>query len=388
VAQVTKRDYYEVLGVGREARPEEIKRAYRKQAMRYHPDRNPGDQGAEERFKESAEAYEVLSDANKRRLYDQYGHDGLSSAFGQGGFQWSDFSHTTDFEDIFENLFSGGLFGDLFGARRAARRAGPRSGSDLRLTLKLTLEEIAAGADKKIRLTRFGPCGECEGNGSRRGAQRQACPACGGHGEVRRAARSVFGSFVNVSACPACGGEGYVMSDPCPTCSGDGRDRSTHTINVHIPPGVSTGNYITLRGQGDAGPRGGPPGDALVFIEELSHEHFERHDSDIVHELVISVTEAALGTEVDVPTLEGHARVKIPTGTQSGKLLRLRGKGIPNLDHPTVRGDQLVRVTVWIPTNLSRQEEKLFAELAESPNLQPPKRDRGFFEKVRDAFGT
>ncbi|MCD6169551.1 MAG: molecular chaperone DnaJ [Candidatus Latescibacteria bacterium] len=367
---MTKRDYYEVLGIGRDATEEEIKKAYRRQAMRYHPDRNPGDKEAEEKFKEAAEAYEVLIDPQKRAAYDRFGHEGVRDTFGSGGFQWSDFSHATDFEDIFESLFGEGFFGDIFGRRTRTREAGARRGSDLRVSLKLSLEEIATGVEKKIRLKRFQRCELCGGTGSRSGAA-QTCPLCHGTGEVRQSSRSIFGQFVNITTCPRCGGEGRVVTEPCRNCGGQGRVRSTATISVKVPPGVGNGNYIPLRGQGDVGPHGGPAGDLLIFIEELPHPHFARHGDDVVYELPISFPQAAMGDEVEVPTLYGKVLMRVPPGTQSGKVFRLRGKGLPRADGYG-RGDQLVRLRVWVPTRLNREEKRLLEELSTSENINPP----------------
>ena len=382
---MAKRDYYEVLGVDRNADPEVIKKAYRKQAMEFHPDRNPDDAESEEQFKESAEAYEVLSDPQKRSTYDRFGHEGLTGAFrGGGGFQWSDFSHVEDFEDIFGDLF-GDLFGDFLGRGRQ-RRQTRNQGSDLRVTLKLTLEEIAKGGTKKIKLSRRQPCETCEGTGAKPGASPQTCSGCNGTGEVRQVSRSLFGQFINVTPCPRCGGEGRTIEDPCSACNGEGRIQGTNTISVNIPAGVSTGNYIPIRDQGDVGPRGGPPGNCIVYIEELEHEHFERRGDDILYELPIGFGQAALGDEVEVPTLSGKAKIKIPSGTQSGTVVRLRGKGIPHLQS-YVTGDELVRISVWTPTKLSDREKKLFRELAELENMAPPEGGKSFFEKVKDALG-
>jgi len=381
---MAKRDYYEVLGVDRNATQEEIKRAYRKQALKYHPDRNPGDKEAEEKFKEAAEAYEVLSDPEKRARYDRYGHSGVSDIFGDRGFQWSDFTHASEFEDILGSIF-GDMFGDFFGrARRTAARGRAQRGADLRITLKLSLEEIARGVEKKIKVKRMVRCPACGGSGSQSGGM-TTCPVCGGTGEIRRVSRSFFGQFVNVTECPRCGGTGRVIERPCSVCGGDGRVEGETTISVKIPPGVTTGNYIPVRGQGDVGPNGGPPGDVLVFIEEKEHEYFERHGNDVLYELPISFVTASLGGEVEVPTLTGRVRMKVPPGTQSGKILRLRGKGIPVL-HGHGVGDQLVRVVVWTPTSLTREQKELLRELERYGNMTPPKDEKGFFRKIKSFF--
>ncbi|MFH1008094.1 MAG: molecular chaperone DnaJ [Candidatus Latescibacterota bacterium] len=381
---MAKRDYYEVLGVDRNADANEIKKAYRKQAMKFHPDRNPDNKEAEESFKEASEAYEVLSDPKKRSKYDRFGHQGVSDSFGSGGFQWSDFTHTMDFEDVLGDLFGGGGLGDLFGRGRT-RRGGAQKGSDLRVTLELSLEEIAQGVDKKIRLKRMTKCDTCGGTGAKKGSALKTCPKCQGSGQIRQASSSLFGQFVNVVVCDQCQGEGKIIEEPCPTCSGQGRAERVETIAVRIPPGVSSGNYIPMRGQGNAGPRGGPPGDVVVYVAESEHDYFERHGEDILYSLPISFSQAALGDEVEVPTLTGRARVKIPAGIQSGKILRLRGKGLPEL-HGYQTGDELVQVLVWTPTKLNAQEKGLFQELASFEHSSPPKEKEGFTKRIRDTF--
>ncbi len=384
---MSKRDYYEVLGLQRDATENDIKKAYRKQAMKYHPDRNAGDEEAAARFKEAAEAYEVLGNDRKRQVYDQYGHAGLGGPFQGGGFQWSDFTHATDFEDIFSNLddvFGGGVLGDLFG-RRGGRR-GPHRGEDLRIPLRLTLEEIASGVQKKIRIARMDRCGTCSGSGARSGAAARTCSVCNGMGQVRQATRSMFGQFVNVTTCPQCNGEGKVIGDRCPDCGGEGRAKKTVSLAVNIPAGVTDGNYIPLRGQGSVGPRDGTAGDCMVLIEEAEHDHFERHGNDILYELPISFSQAALGAEVTVPTLNSRAEMKIPAGTQSGQIFRLKGKGIPELNGYRT-GDQLVRVMVWTPARLNEEEQRLFRQIAELENIQPPEGGKGLFERMKEAFG-
>ena len=384
---MAKRDYYEILGLNRDATEDDIKKSYRKYALQYHPDRNKGDAGAEELFKEGAEAYEVLMDPQKRQTYDQFGHEGLGSSFRSGGFQWSDFSHAGDFQDIFSNLdeiFGGGIFGDLFGRRGGQRRS--NRGEDLRVALNLSLEEIADGVQKTIKLNRMETCDTCQGSGASQGAAPATCDMCGGMGQIRQATRSLFGQFVNVTTCPQCGGNGSVIKDPCKACSGEGRIRKAVNLSVNIPAGVSEGNYIPLRGQGNAGPKGSSAGDCLVYIEEAEHPHFERHGNDIVYDLPISFSQAALGAEVEVPTLTGKARMKIPPGTQFGKIFRLRSKGIPEVNGYRT-GDQLVRVLVWTPTKLDKKEEDLFKELAQLENGQPPEGGKGFFDRVKEVLG-
>ena len=377
------KDYYQVLGVDKNASADEIKKAYRKLALKYHPDRTKGDKEAENKFKETAEAYEVLSDQNKKAQYDRYGEDGLKGAFsGQGGgFSWQDFSHANDFEDIFGNIFGNSIFGDFFGggARRRPSSTGKR-GADLRVNLKLTLEEIAHGTEKTIKLKKHIRCQACSGIGAKTGSSRTTCQKCGGTGEIHTQSRSFFGTFINVQACPACNGEGKIIDEPCPSCSGTGRVRDTETVTVNIPAGVTTGNYIPLQGQGDVGPNGGPPGDVILYIEETGHELFDRKDDDVIYELPLSFSQAALGDTLEVPTLDGRARLKIPAGTQSGKVFRMRGKGINHLNRNSA-GDQLVRVWVWTPADLSRTERKLLEELDKSPRMKPPSGGKSFLRE-------
>jgi molecular chaperone DnaJ len=376
---MSKRDYYEVLGVAREANDEDIKKAYRKLAMQYHPDRNPGSKEAEEKFKEAAEAYEILKDEAKRQRYDAYGHAGVKG--GYDGFGGVD----VDLADALRTFMSEGFgFGDFFNLGRT-RNSGPTRGSDLQIRIKLTLEEIAAGVTKKIKLRRLMNCETCGGTGAESGSKPVKCPACNGTGQIRQVSRSIFGQFVNITTCGQCGGIGKVVQNPCPACTGEGRVQGEKTISVDVPAGVNSGNYITVRGEGNAGPRGGPPGDALIFIEEKEHEFFERHGDDILYDLAISITQAVLGDEVEIPTLSGAAKLEIGPGTQSGKILRMRNKGIPHLNGYG-SGDQLVRVVVWIPTKISSEERRLFEQLSRHADLRPPKDDRGFFKKMKDSL--
>jgi len=353
-----KRDYYEILGVSRTATVEEIKKAYRKLAMQYHPDRNPGDKEAEEKFREAAEAYEVLNNEEKRRLYDQYGHDGLRGGGFSGGF--TDF----DLSDALRTFMQGfGGFEDFFGMGHGRER-GAQKGTDLQVHLRLTLEEIASGVEKKIRVKKYIVCDACKGTGARGGTGVKTCPVCHGAGEVRQVSRSIFGQFVNITTCPNCQGEGTIVEDPCPVCRGDGRIRGEATVTVKIPAGVSTGNYLTLRGEGNVGKRGGPAGDLFVIIEEKDHGLFERHGDDVLYELKVGFSQLVLGDEIEVPTLTGKVMLKIPKGTQASKVFRLKGKGIPHLNHYGT-GDELVRIRVETPKELSKEEKELFKKLAE-----------------------
>jgi molecular chaperone DnaJ len=375
------KDYYSVLGVPKGASEDEIKKAYRKLALKYHPDRNQGDEKSEGKFKEAAEAYEVLSDPKKRETYDRYGEDGLKGSFsGQGGgFSWQDFHHAQDFDDIFGNIFGGSIFGDLFGGRQGGgrRRQGGQRGNDLRVNLPLSLEDIATGVEKTIKIKKFKRCATCGGSGAKSGSTPKTCPTCGGSGEIQAQQRSFFGTFISVQACPTCGGEGRMVSDPCQSCGGSGHVRDSETITIKVPAGVTTGNYIPLKGQGDIGPRNGPPGDIVVYIEEENHPLFDRQGDDIIYDLPVTFAHAALGASIEVPTLSGRAMLKIPAGTQSGKIFRMRGKGIQHLQRPG-SGDELVRVWVWTPKNLSKKERQALEELQNSPNMQPPPGGKAF----------
>jgi len=387
---MAKRDYYEVLGLDRNATEEDVKKSYRKLALQYHPDRNPGNKEAEEKFKEATEAYEVLKDPAKRKRYDQFGHVGVGAGAG-GGFEGFDFG-TFDLGDALRTFMRDfGGFGfedfDIFGTRRTSRaRRGPIKGEDLQIKLKLSLEEVATGVEKKIKLKRQVRCSSCEGSGADKGTSKRTCPTCHGTGEVRKVSRSFFGQSIVVTTCNLCGGSGEVIEKACSECGGDGRVKGDSTISVKVPAGVTTGNYISMRGAGNYGKRGGPPGDVLVFIEEQEHPYFIRNEDDLIYELAISFPQAALGSEAEVPTLDGKVNLKIPSGTQSGKLFRMRGKGIPRL-HSYGRGDQIVRVLVWTPTSLSSEEKRLLKELSEKSGIKPPKGDKEFFERLKNKFG-
>ena len=383
------RDYYEILGVEKNASPDELKRAYRKMALQYHPDRNPDDDEAEQKFKEAAEAYEVLSDPQKRQRYDRFGHAGVR---GNGARQQPGFQDVNDIFSAFSDIFggTGSIFEEVFAGQRGRRRRHGRMGSDLRIKLPLTLEEVAEGVEKKIKVRKYVGCEVCDGSGAEGGeAGYETCQTCQGAGEIRQVTRSVFGQFVNVQACPTCQGEGRIIRNKCSACAGDGRVKGEETITVKVPAGVLEGNYLTLRAAGNAGLRGGEPGDLRVEIEELPHEHFKREGVDIFHDLYISFPEAALGTEVDVPTLKGKARLQIDPGIQSGKILRMRERGIPELNGVR-RGDEMIRVHVWTPLRLNDEERDLLEQLRGSASFdpQPEKEDRrkSFFSKVKDVF--
>jgi molecular chaperone DnaJ len=384
---MSPRDYYEVLGVERTATADEIKKAYRKKALQYHPDRNPGDATAEESFKEATEAYEVLHDADKRGRYDQFGHAGVNGpSGGPGGFH-----HDFDLSDAlraFMRDFGGGGFEDIFsgfgGSAARSTRAANR-GQNLQIRLALTLEEVATGVTKKIKLRRLTKCDECGGSGAKPGSSPSTCPDCQGAGQVRHVQRSLLGQFVSVAPCRRCSGTGRVVTEPCPACRGQGRTEGSETISVDVPAGVNEGNYIPIQGKGHAGLQGGPAGDLIIVIEEKPHDLFERHGDDVLCEIPITFPTAALGGKVEVPTLGGKARIDVPKGTQSHKIFRLRGQGIPHLNSSR-KGDQLVRVRVWTPKKLSADETKILEKLKEIER-DPPKPGRGLFEKIRDTFG-
>jgi molecular chaperone DnaJ len=384
-----KRDYYEVLGVQKGANKDEVKSAYRKLALQYHPDKNPDDTSAEEKFKEATEAYEVLSDEDKRKRYDRYGHEGV-----RGG-DYHQYSNVNDIFSQFGDIFAGTGFEDLFGFGGGRRSGGSRRhkgepGSDLKVRLPLTLEEIALGVEKTIRVKRWKPCDTCSSTGAKPGTGYTVCSTCNGSGEIRQVSRSMFGQFVNVSACPTCGGMGQIIKDPCTKCSGEGRTRGETTIKVNVPAGVGEGNYISIKGQGNAGRRGGDAGNVIVVIEEKQHEYFIRDGVNIYYDLTISFPDAALGGEVEVPTLDGRQVIMIEPGTQPGTTIPLKEKGIPRLNSYG-RGDQIVRVGVYIPQKLSSKEKVTLKELAKSPNIAPrssggENNSRDFFDKVREVF--
>lgn len=379
---MAKRDYYDVLGVSRNASKDEIKKAYRKLAMQYHPDRNPGDKSAEDKFKEAAEAYEILSHDDKKNNYDRFGHEGVrGSGFGAEGF-----SSVNDIFSHFSDIFGGSsIFDEFFGGNqrgRTRRRGSGTQGSDLRVNLKLTLEEIATGITKKIKIKKQVRCNDCNGTGAQAGTSLKTCPVCNGTGEIKSVSRSVFGQFVNITTCNNCSGEGQVVDSPCKTCSGDGRVNEETTLKIDVPSGVEDGNYMTMRGEGNAGKRGGQPGDIIVVFQELPHEHFIREKDDIVYNLFVSFPQAALGAEIEVPTLTGKSMLKIEQGTQPGKLLKMRGKGIRHLNY-SGSGDQIVRINVAIPQKLNSKEKELLKQLSEMPNVKSSSEDekKNFFSK-------
>ena len=375
-------EFYALLGVSRDASETDIKKAYRKLAMEYHPDRNSSPE-AEAKFKEITEAYEVLRDPQKRTVYDRYGKAGLGgSSGGYGGFHNVDLSEALN---IFMRDFGAmGGFESLFGGRRT--RSEERRGQDIRVTVRLSLNEVALGAKKTVKLKSLDRCTTCEGSGAKPGTKPTTCGTCNGSGEVRRATRSMFGQFISVAPCPTCNGEGTVISQPCDVCRGEGRVRGERSVTVDIPAGVSVNNYLTLRGQGAAGPRNGPNGDLLVMLDIKEDDRFERQGDDLVFDLPVSFSQAALGGEYEVPTPYGDERLRIPPGTQPETVLRLRGRGLPILGQEG-KGDLLVRVHVWTPERLTDEQERLFRELAKLEG-EAPKRAPGFWSKLKEALGA
>ncbi len=375
---MSKRDYYEVLGVSRDANRSEIKKAYRKLAMKYHPDRNKEKQ-AENQFKEVGEAYAVLSDENKKAKYDRYGHSGLSGSGGFGGFDFG--MDGVDPFELFRTVFSG-FGGDIFGGGGGGRSRRQR-GTDLAVDIKLTLEEIAEGTTKKVKIKFRDGCSTCDGTGSK-GGRMERCPKCKGSGEVRQLRESFFGRVVNIATCDYCGGNGRVVTDPCPECNGNSVVISDKTVSIRVPGGVTTGNFIRMRDEGNVGRFGSPPGDIIVSFQEIPHKLFTRHGDDVVLELALSYPQAVLGDVVEVPTLNGNVRLTIPAGSPPGKVFRLRGKGITHLDSYG-QGDQLVKMTVFIPKKIGSEEKQLLEKLAQHKSVKPSE-TQSFFRKVKDIF--
>lgn len=377
-----KRDYYEVLGVDRNASEEELKRAYRKLAMKYHPDKNPDNKEAEAQFKEINEAYEILSDGEKRNLYNQFGHAGVNQNGGGYGGGFGGFEGGFGgFEDIINEMFGGGGFGGFRSS--GGRRNGPQKGADVRVDMELTFEEAAFGVSKEIEFYRTEDCPTCDGTGAEKDANVTTCTACNGSGEVRFSQRTLFGESVSVRACDSCGGTGKKIDKPCHTCKGKAKIKKKKTMEVKIPGGVSTGNQLTLRGEADLGTKGGPRGDVYVVIHVKPHQLFQRDGNDVFMDMDITFTQAVLGAELTVPTLDGKVAYKIPEGTASGKTFRLKGKGIQNLNGYG-RGDQYVRVNVIIPSKLNDKQREALKAFAKS--MGEDVEDKGFFGKIKDAF--
>jgi molecular chaperone DnaJ len=382
----TKRDYYEILGVSKGSSAEDVKKAYRKVAMQFHPDRNPGDKAAEEKFKEAAEAYEVLSDADKRAQYDRFGHAGVSGN-GRG------FSGSGNMDDIFSqfgDIFGDDLFGSFFGGGRrgggGSRARGVR-GSNLRVKIKLNYEEIAKGVTKNIKVKKYVGCNTCSGSGAKDKSSVQTCSTCGGSGQVRKVTSTFLGQMQTVTTCPTCNGEGSTITAKCPVCKGEGRVYGEETVTIDIPAGVQEGMQLSVGGRGNAGERGGAAGDLIILIEEEQHPELHRDGLNVAYELHISFAEAVFGMNAEVPTIDGKAKIKIPPGTQSGKIFRLKGKGFPGVNSYE-KGDQLIHVNVWTPQHVSPEEKAILEKLSDSPNFQPKpdKNERSFFDKVREMF--
>jgi molecular chaperone DnaJ len=385
-----KRDYYEILGVSKSSSEDEIKKAYRKMAVKYHPDKNPDNKEAEEKFKEAAEAYEVLSNSKKKSQYDRFGHAGMGGAagggFGGGGMNMEDIF--SQFGDIFGGADES-PFGSFFNGGRSGGGRRQRRGTDLRIKLKLNLEEIANGVEKKIKVKRHVACKSCAGNGSKNGTDLKSCGTCQGSGQVRQVQQTMLGQMVTSSTCPHCSGEGKTVGSKCGDCFGEGRVLEEEIIPIKIPAGVSNDMQLSMSNKGNVPPRGGVAGDLLIVIEEEAHELLHRDGNNVIYDLYVNFVDAALGTSVEVPTIGGKAKITLDAGTQSGKILRLKGKGIKELNGYSI-GDQLVHVNIWTPKQVSKEETELLEKLRASPNFapQPGKGEKGFFHKVRDMFSS
>ena len=388
---MAKRDYYEVLGVDKNASADDIKKAYRKMAIKYHPDKNPGDKEAEEKFKEAAEAYSVLSDADKKARYDQFGHAGVEGAgpdFSGG------FGNLNDIlNDLFGGAFGGGFggfsgFGGGFGGQRGQRQQRVYRGRDIRVRVKLTLEEIAKGVEKEISIEKNVPCTECGGKGAKNSSDIKSCPACNGTGQVQRVVNSFLGQTVTYSTCQQCGGEGKIISNPCRSCNGTGLVRKRETIKVKIPAGVEAGMQLTLQGEGHAAKNNGINGDLLVVIEEQEHPNLKREGNNLYYTKIVSVVDAMLGAEVSIPCLDGDYKIKVDPGTQSGEVVRHRGRGLPSVNGYGGTGDLYVKIAVWIPKKLSKDEKAIVESLREKESFQPnpTKEDKSFFDRLKDLF--
>jgi molecular chaperone DnaJ len=389
---MAKRDYYDVLGVAKGADADEIKKAYRKMAIKYHPDKNQGDKEAEEKFKEAAEAYEVLSNPEKRQRYNQFGHAANAGSANGGGYGAGAGMNMDDifsqFGDIFggggspfEGFFGGGGRQSSGGGRRVAR------GTNLRIKVRLSIEEIANGAEKKIKVNKQIVCKTCEGTGAKDKSSFQTCKTCGGQGAVRRVTNTILGQMQTTTTCPTCNGEGSVITAKCNVCHGEGLVRGEETITINIPAGVSEGMQLSMSGKGNAAPRGGVPGDLIILIEEIPHETLKRDGNNIIYDLHINFVDAAIGTSVEVPTIDGKAKIKIEPGTQGGKILRLKGKGVPEVNSYH-RGDQLIHINIWTPKALSKEEREVLEKLQSSPNFKPNpgKNEKSFFERMKEYF--
>ena len=389
---MSKRDYYDVLGVSKSSSAEEIKKAYRKLAIKFHPDKNPNDKTAEDKFKEAAEAYEILSNPEKKQRYDHYGHAGVGGASGNGGGYGGGGMNMEDIFSQFGDIFGGGggsPFDSFFGGGGQQSRGGRRvaKGTNLRIKVKLTLEEIANGTEKKIKVNKQISCKTCDGSGAKDRNSVSTCQTCGGSGAVRRVTNTILGQMQTNATCPTCNGSGSQITSKCTSCHGEGIVRGEETITINIPAGVSDGMQLSMSGKGNAAPNGGVPGDLIILIEEVAHETLKREGNNVVYDLHVSIIDAALGYSAEVPTIDGKAKIKIEPGTQSGKLLRLKGKGLPEINSYH-RGDQIIHINIWTPKALSSEERSMLEKLRESPNFkpQPGKNDKSFFEKMKEYF--
>jgi molecular chaperone DnaJ len=380
---MSKRDYYEILGVAKDASADEIKKAYRKMALKYHPDKNPDDKQAEDKFKEAAEAYEILSNADKKSRYDRYGHQGVGGAGGGGGYG------SMNMDDIFSQFgdIFGGFGGGFAGSSRGGGGRRVNRGSNIRIKVKLTLEEIANGAEKKVKVNKLVSCSFCSGTGAQNSSSYTTCHTCGGSGHVTRITNTILGQMQTSSTCPSCEGEGRIIAEKCKNCHGEGVVRGEEVIKINIPAGVEDGMQLSMSGKGNAAKRGGIPGDLIIAIEEIEDENLKREGNNLFCDLYISFMDAALGTSVEVPTIEGKAKIKIDPGTQPGKILRLKGKGLPSVNSYG-RGDLLININIWVPKTLSKEEQKTLENLKESENFQPQpdKKEKSLFSRMREYF--
>ncbi len=391
---MSKRDYYDILGVSKSAPADEIKKAYRKLAIKYHPDKNPDDKSAEDKFKEAAEAYEILSNPEKKQRYDQFGHAGSQGGYG-GGYGGGGGMNMEDIFSQFGDIFGGGggggsPFDSFFGGGGQSRGGGGRrvqKGTNLRIKVKLTLEEIANGVEKKIKVNKQVLCTTCDGSGAKDKNSFSTCKTCGGAGAVRRVTNTILGQMQTTSTCPTCNGEGTTISAKCGTCHGDGVTRGEETISINIPAGVSDGMQLSMSGKGNAAPRGGVPGDLIILIEETPHESLKREGINVIYDLHVSFIDATLGASIEVPTIDGKARIKLEPGTQGGKILRLKGKGIPEVNSYH-KGDQLIQINIWTPKILNNEERELLEKLKESQNFKPSpgKNEKSFFDRMKEYF--
>jgi molecular chaperone DnaJ len=386
---MAKRDYYEILGVSKSSSADEIKKAYRKVAMQFHPDRNPGDKEAEDKFKEAAEAYEILSDADKKAKYDRFGHAAFGPGTGGGA------SHSSNMDDIFSqfgDMFGDDVFGSFFGGGGRSRGGGGRAargqrGSNLRIKIKLNFEEIEKGVTKNVKVKKHVTCTGCGGNGAKDKNSVQTCVSCGGSGQVRKLTNTFLGQMQTVTTCSSCNGEGTTVTAKCGTCKGEGRMYGEETISIDIPAGVQEGMQLSMNGKGNAGERGGSPGDLIIQIEEEAHPELQRDGLNVAFDLHLNFVDAVFGTQVEVPTIDGRAKIKIPAGTQSGKIFRLKGKGFPEVQG-YAKGDQLIYVNIWTPQAVTEEEKAMLEKLQASNNFKPnpSKSDKSFFDRVKEAF--